>query len=70
MLGTCIQRLRQEKGFTLSQLAAKTQISKSYLSHIERNIQSNPSIEVLMKIAFALEVDIQTLIMTKENEIS
>ena len=62
MLGTHIQRLRQEKKLSLTQLAEKTEISKSYLSHIERNIQTNPSIEVLMKIAMALGVDIQTLL--------
>src|SRR5438128_2382586 len=62
MLGTHIQRLRQEKKLSLTQLAEKTDISKSYLSHIERNIQTNPSIEVLMKIALALGVDIQTLL--------
>ncbi|MFZ7946398.1 MULTISPECIES: helix-turn-helix domain-containing protein [Bacillaceae] len=62
MLGTKIQKLRQERNLTLSQLAEKTDISKSYLSHIERNIQTNPSIEVLVKIAAALEVNIQTLL--------
>lgn len=62
MLGNRIQRLRQERKLTLSQLAAKTGISKSYLSHIERSIQTNPSIEVLTKLALTLEVDIQTLI--------
>jgi XRE family transcriptional regulator of biofilm formation len=62
MLGKRIQKLRQEKNLTLSQLAEKTVISKSYLSHIERNIQSNPSIEVLGKIATALDVDIQNLL--------
>ena len=70
MLGTRIQRLRQEKRLSLTRLAAITRISKSYLSHIERNIQTNPSIEVLRKIALALEVDIQTLIMPRNNETS
>lgn len=64
MLGNRIQRLRKERKLTLSQLAAKTAISKSYLSHMERNIQKNPSIEVLTKLAMALEVDIQTLIIS------
>ncbi|MEH7482317.1 helix-turn-helix transcriptional regulator [Neobacillus drentensis] len=62
MLGKQIQKLRQEKNLTLSQLAEKTCISKSYLSQIERNIQSNPSIEIVGKIATALDVDIQTLL--------
>ncbi|MBM4764466.1 helix-turn-helix transcriptional regulator [Bacillus sp. B15-48] len=61
MLGSSIQRIRQSKNMTLSQLAKKTNISKSYLSSIERNIQTNPSISILIKIAIALEVDIQKL---------
>jgi len=62
MFGKNIQKLRKEKKLTLTQLAEKTEISKSYLSHIERNIQTNPSIDVLVKIASALDVDIQTLL--------
>ncbi|PFO04932.1 transcriptional regulator [Bacillus sp. AFS076308] len=62
MLGSIIQKLRQEKGFSLTQLAERTEISKSYLSYIERNIQTNPSIEVLAKISAALDVDLQTLL--------
>ena len=64
MLGDQIQKLRQEKKLTLSQLAAKTEISKSYLSHLERNIQTNPSMEVLIKLAAALDVEIQNLIIS------
>ncbi len=62
MLGVKIQKLRQERNLTLTQLAENTGISKSYLSYIERNIQTNPSIEVLAKIASALGVNIQTLL--------
>lgn len=66
MIGTQIQKLRQERNLTLTQLAEKTEISKSYLSYIERNIQTNPSIEVLGKIAKALEVDVQNLLSKKK----
>jgi XRE family transcriptional regulator of biofilm formation len=64
MLGSKIQKLRLEKKLTLTELANRTGISKSYLSYIERNIQKNPSIEVLAKIASALEVVPQTLFTT------
>ncbi|MED1468844.1 helix-turn-helix transcriptional regulator [Bacillus salipaludis] len=67
MLGSQIQKLRQEKKLTLSQLAEKTDISKSYLSHIERNIQTNPTIEVLVKIAAALDVDLHTLLYPNKD---
>ncbi|WP_409303460.1 helix-turn-helix domain-containing protein [Peribacillus sp. SCS-155] len=62
MLGTYIRRLRKGKNITLSQLAKKTNISKSYLSNIERNIQTNPTIGILVKLAIALDADIQSLI--------
>ena len=66
MLGAKIQKLRQARNLSLTQLAEKTEISKSYLSYIERNIQTNPSLEVLAKIAAALKVDIQTIISQED----
>ncbi|WP_409302806.1 helix-turn-helix domain-containing protein [Peribacillus sp. SCS-155] len=63
MLGTRIRELRKEKNLTLSHLARKTGISKSYLSQMERNIQTNPSVEVVLKIAKVLEVPIQDLVV-------
>ena len=68
MLGAKIQKLRQEKGLSLTQLAEKTEISKSYLSYIERNIQTNPSIEVLGKLSTALDVDLQTLFSNSKEK--
>jgi XRE family transcriptional regulator, master regulator for biofilm formation len=62
MLGKRIKELRREKNLTLSQLSRKARVSKSYLSQLERNIQTNPSIEVLMKLARVLEVTIPELI--------
>lgn len=67
MLGTYIRRLRERKNITLSQLAKKTNISKSYLSNVERNIQTNPSIGILIKIAMALDADIHKLIDSSDS---
>ena len=44
MIGKNIYWLRKEKGLTLSELAERANIAKSYLSNIERNINQNPSI--------------------------
>ena len=63
MLGTCIRQIRKARNISLSQLSKKTNISKSYLSNIERNIQTNPSIGILTKISDALDADIQELIV-------
>lgn len=68
MIGDNILRIRKQRGLTLSELAEKALISKSYLSNIERNLNKNPSIHVIEKIAAVLHVDIQKIIYpTTEN---
>ena len=61
MIGQNIQRIRKKKGLTLSELAERASISKSYLSNIERNLNHNPSIHVLEKLAAVLQVDLHLL---------
>ncbi|MBM6619061.1 helix-turn-helix domain-containing protein [Bacillus suaedaesalsae] len=56
MNGKKIQDLRTKKGMTLSELSKVSGVSKSYLSFIERGIQKNPSIDVIERLAAALEV--------------
>jgi XRE family transcriptional regulator, master regulator for biofilm formation len=62
MIGKNISDLRRKRGMTLSELAEKSNISKSYLSVIERNINENPSIQVIMKLAAVLDVDLKTIL--------
>lgn len=62
MIGNNIYKLRKQRGFTLSELAERTGISKSYLSNIERNLKQNPSIHVMEKISSVLKVDLKTLL--------
>ncbi|MFJ8265527.1 helix-turn-helix domain-containing protein [Peribacillus asahii] len=64
MIGKNIKELRKRRGYTLSELAEQANISKSYLSNIERNLNKNPSLEVMNKIAHVLNVDIMTLLKT------
>ncbi|GAX89375.1 helix-turn-helix domain-containing protein [Effusibacillus lacus] len=64
MIGKRIQQLRLEKNLSLTELADRAGVSKSYLSSIERDIQANPSIQFLEKISAVLNVDIQTLILS------
>ncbi len=52
-----IKTIRKAKGLTLQQLADRTELSKGYLSKIERAIQP-PSISSLLKISHAMAVDI------------
>jgi len=62
MIGNHIAKIRKSRGFTLSELADKSNVSKSYLSNIERNLNQNPSIQVLEKIAHVLQVEISSLL--------
>ena len=62
MIGTNINRIRTRSGISLSELAERAGISKSYLSGIERNLKQNPSIQVIEKIALVLNVDLKTLL--------
>ncbi|WP_088041606.1 helix-turn-helix domain-containing protein [Bacillus sp. EAC] len=70
MIGKNILKIRKKKGLTLTQLAEQANISKSYLSNIEREINDNPSIHVMEKISTVLGVDLKNLLATKpENPI-
>ncbi|MFE5323592.1 helix-turn-helix domain-containing protein [Paenibacillus sp. NPDC056579] len=65
MIGRRVKQLRMEKGLTLTELAEKAGVAKSYLSSIERDIQSNPSIHFLEKICAVLEVPIESFLQNK-----
>ncbi|WP_078552719.1 helix-turn-helix domain-containing protein [Bacillus alkalicellulosilyticus] len=62
MIGEQVKKYRKEKGLSLSELAETAGVAKSYLSSIERNIQSNPSIQFLEKISSVLGVSVETLL--------
>lgn len=60
-LGRVLKKARTELGWSLDKLAAKTEISRGYLWKLEQG-QSNPSIEVLHKIAGALSLPVAHLV--------
>ncbi|WP_394186470.1 helix-turn-helix domain-containing protein [Metabacillus halosaccharovorans] len=62
MVGERLRELRQEKGYSISELAELAGVSKSYLSYIERDVQKNPSLQFLKKIALTLEIEIEDLL--------
>jgi len=67
VIGEKVKKYRLEKGLSLSELAERAGVAKSYLSSIERNIQSNPSIQFLEKIATVLDISVETF-LTDEND--
>ncbi|WP_028399406.1 helix-turn-helix domain-containing protein [Ectobacillus panaciterrae] len=62
MIGERIKRLRLQRGISLTELAEKAGVAKSYISSIERNLQQNPSIQFLEKIAHVLHVPVDSLL--------
>jgi XRE family transcriptional regulator of biofilm formation len=63
MIGERIKKLREQKGYSITQLAELATISKSYLSCIERSVQKNPSIDFLKKLTGPLEVSLDFLLI-------
>ena len=53
-----IKSIRQEKEMTLLELSKKSGLSVGYLCHLEKGSRSNPSFEVMEKIAKALDKSI------------
>ncbi|MFB1081803.1 helix-turn-helix domain-containing protein [Jeotgalibacillus sp. JSM ZJ347] len=62
MIGNKIRMLRLKHGYSVSQLSAKANVSKSYLSNLENHKKKNPSLSVLSKIAETLGTTVDDLI--------
>jgi len=67
MIGKRVQQLRKEKGLSLTELAERAGVAKSYISSLERDIQKNPSIQFLEKIAAVLKVSVDRLIEQEDT---
>jgi len=68
MIGPRIRTIRTKKKMSLSQLAERSRVTKSYLSQIERNICTNPSIEFVERIAVALNTSPEELLGWGKNK--
>lgn len=67
MIGKRIHQLRTELGMSLTELAQRAGVAKSYLSNIEKDRQKNPSIKFLYKICIVLNIDTHTLLDPEEE---
>lgn len=61
-LGERIRARRQRKGWKLKDLAEKTGLSVAYLSDLERQHGTNPTLETVSNIARALDCDVSGLV--------
>ena len=65
MIGRVVRTIREKKGWTLSELARRAEISKGMLSQVERG-KTNPSVDSLRAIASALEVPTFSLFLQED----
>ena len=70
LIGEKIKQLRNEKNLSISELADRAGVAKSYLSSIERNIQSNPSIQFMEKISQVLGVSVNELLREDASNVT
>src|SRR5258708_356501 len=59
-LGATIRRLREERNLSLKEVAARSGLTPSFLSQVERNLTS-PSVASLRKVAQAFDVPLTAL---------
>jgi XRE family transcriptional regulator, master regulator for biofilm formation len=69
MIGERVKKYRLEKGLSLSELAERAGVAKSYLSSIERSIQTNPSIQFLEKVSAVLGISVEALLQGEHSAI-
>ena len=68
MIGERIKKYREQRKLSMSELADRAGVAKSYLSSIERNLQSNPSVQFLEKISSVLGVSVNTLLHDNDEK--
>lgn len=61
IVGTNVRRLRIERGLTQEQLAFEARLDLTYVGGIERG-QRNPSLLVMVRLAEALNADLQAVL--------
>lgn len=69
MIGKKIKRLRQQKGYSITELGRLADVSKSYLSQLERGLQTNPSLQFLVKVSKPLDTSIDFLLQESKVQI-
>jgi transcriptional regulator with XRE-family HTH domain len=62
-----VRRLRVERGLTQERLAADSGVDRAYVGGIERQSE-NPSIDVLDKLAAALDLEVAALLGTPPSD--
>ncbi len=60
---------REQRGLSMNELAARAGLSQQMVSYVEREMR-NPTLETLLRITAALEVDLGKLITRAQSAAS
>lgn len=66
--GVALSKLRIEKGFTQEQLGFETELTRTYISLLERGIKS-PTLDTLAALCKTLKITLATLARQVEIEL-
>lgn len=61
LFGEQLKKIRKEKNLSLRETARRSKISHPYLSQLENGKRDIPTLEVIVKLAYGLDVEIDTL---------
>jgi transcriptional regulator with XRE-family HTH domain len=61
-LRTVIRRAREQKGMTQRYLAEKAKVTAAYVAQLEMGVKTNPSLDVLKRLAKALGMPLTDLL--------
>lgn len=57
-----LKRLRKERGYSLEKISKLADLSLNTVAKVESGVNTNPTIDTLIKIANALGIDLNDLI--------
>lgn len=67
VLALNLRRLRRERGWSQEELAARTELDRSFVAHVEREAR-NISLDNIEKLADALGVPLHVLLQAERAE--
>lgn len=65
-VGGTVKRLREQRGWTMGQLASRAAVSTGYLSRLERDFYASPGTTVIQRLAVAFGVQPEMLLDDNE----
>ena len=57
-----LKTLREQRGWSMAQLAKKADVTDAYIAQLETGIRRNPSLQVLKRLARAFGVPVTELL--------